>query len=50
MPGMPSTRGTLPPRVMRLVLEWADIRRADLEMVWREARDMKTLSWIQPLD
>ncbi len=43
-------RGTLPPRVMRLVVEWAGIRRAELDVVWREARDMKTLSWIQPLE
>src|SRR5688572_12689082 len=43
-------RGNLPPRGLGLVVEWATLRRAELLAAWREARDMKTLSWIQPLE
>jgi hypothetical protein len=43
-------RGTLPPRVLGLVVEWGNLRRAELLAAWRDARDMKTLSWIHPLE
>jgi hypothetical protein len=43
-------RGSLPPRVLGLVVEWGNLRRAELLAAWPEARDMKTLSWIQPLE
>jgi hypothetical protein len=43
-------RGSLPPRAMGLVVEWATLRRRELAAAWRQAQDMKTLSKIAPLE
>jgi hypothetical protein len=43
-------RGNLPPRVERLVLEWARLNRAELLENWRRARAGKTLGRIPPLE
>jgi hypothetical protein len=42
-------RGRLPPRAMGLVIEWATLRRAELERVWRQAENLEPLSRIEPL-
>jgi hypothetical protein len=41
--------GQLPPRAMRLVTEWAEIHREELEAAWRVARDGNTPEQIDPL-
>jgi hypothetical protein len=43
-------RGTVPPRVLGLVIEWATLHQAELAEVWREAQAMQTLSKIAPLE
>ena len=42
-------RGSLPPRATGLVMEWAGLRRADLERAWQKARNSEPLDDIQPL-
>jgi hypothetical protein len=41
--------GHLPPRQLRLVLEWAGLRRTDLMRNWERARNKETLERIEPL-
>ena len=41
--------GSLPPRVMGLVLEWASLHREDLMADWKLAKDKKPLRPIEPL-
>jgi hypothetical protein len=41
--------GALPPRAARLVREWTDLRRAELEANWRRAEQMRPLEPIDPL-
>lgn len=41
--------GSLPDRALRLVREWADLHRAELEADWRRARDGQALERIAPL-
>lgn len=41
--------GSLPDRALRLVREWADLHRAELEENWRRARDGQQLERIVPL-
>jgi len=41
--------GKLPGRVHNLVLEWADIHRADLMDDWQKARAGESLTSIKPL-
>ena len=41
--------GELPRRAARLVKEWADARRAELEANWRRAEKMEPLRPIEPL-
>lgn len=42
-------RGSLPPRAMRLVQEWAAMHRKELESNWDKARDGRALDNIEPL-
>jgi Domain of unknown function (DUF4160) len=41
--------GSLPDRAVRLVREWAELHRAELEANWRRARDDAPLQPIDPL-
>jgi hypothetical protein len=41
--------GELPPRAMRLVIEWAFAHRVELLENWRRARDHQPLVAIKPL-
>jgi hypothetical protein len=41
--------GSLPDRALRLVREWAMLRRGELEADWRRARDGQPLERIPPL-
>jgi hypothetical protein len=43
-------RGTLPPRALGLVMEWAARYQDELMLVWRQARDKRPLSKIAPLE
>jgi len=43
-------RGSLPPRVLGLVVEWGTLHELELEADWRQAQDMKSLSKIPPLE
>ncbi len=43
-------RGSLPPRALGLVAEWAQLRHAELTEAWRRAQTMQTLSKIPPLE
>lgn len=42
-------RGSLPPRALGLVMEWAQLRLTELSEVWRQAQAMQTFSKIPPL-
>ncbi len=42
--------GRLAPRVMGLVLEWAALRRTELEQNWERTRQELPLNWIDPLE
>lgn len=41
--------GHLPPRALRLLLEWVDLHREELEVNWRRARAHQHLLPIEPL-
>ena len=41
--------GSLPPRALRLVREWVEERRAELDADWRRAQAHEPLDWIAPL-
>lgn len=41
--------GNLPPRAIRLVREWADLHRTELEENWRLAERLHPLNQIEPL-
>lgn len=41
--------GDLPDRALRLVREWADLRRAELEADWARAREGHDLEPIDPM-
>ena len=43
-------RGSLPPRALGLVVEWAQLRHEELSEVWRQAQAMQTLSKVPPLE
>ncbi len=43
-------RGSLPRRALALVLEWADLRRLELQADWERARNREALAYIDPLD
>ena len=41
--------GTLPPRVLGLVIEWAALHQAELMDNWERAKQQETLKAIAPL-
>jgi len=41
--------GDLPTRALRLVHEWTDLHRGELEENWRRAQDLRPLRRIDPL-
>ena len=41
--------GDLGPRATRLIVEWCQERRADLEEAWAAAAAGKEIPWIAPL-
>ena len=41
--------GSLPPRALGLVVEWAALHRDELEVAWRKAGKNETLDPIEPL-
>ncbi len=41
--------GALPPRAARLVREWTELRRAELEANWQRVEQMRPLEPIEPL-
>jgi hypothetical protein len=41
--------GELPPRALRLVQEWAELHRAELEANWARAEERLPLVTIEPL-
>ena len=43
-------RGRLPPRIRRLVTEWASVRQPELREAWNRARRMEPPGSIEPLD
>jgi hypothetical protein len=43
-------RGSLPPRALGLVIEWATLHRKELGAVWHQAEQMQPLSKIAPLE
>jgi hypothetical protein len=43
-------RGSLPRRALALVLEWAELHRAELRDDWQRARNGEPLKVIEPLD
>lgn len=42
--------GSLPPRALALVVEWASMHRSELLADWQLARDQKSLRTIPPLE
>jgi len=42
-------RGSLPPKVLKLVLEWAALHPAELDDNWQRARNAQPLVAIAPL-
>ena len=45
-----TVHGTLPPRTLRLVLEWAQLHEAELLENWELARQGEPLKRIEPLE
>ena len=43
-------RGSLPPNIQRLVLEWARVRRGELETAWERIQRGQVPDKIAPLD
>jgi len=41
--------GALPPRALRMVKEWTNLHRAELEANWQNARKRRPLAKIDPL-
>ncbi len=41
--------GSLPPRALGLVIEWASLHQAELMELWERARDHQPLHHIDPL-
>ena len=42
--------GSLPPRVMGLVVEWSSLHRGELMADWERAKDNQPLAVIKPLE
>ncbi len=43
-------RGRLPPRIRRLVIEWASIHQEELHEAWSQAQRFEPINRIAPLD
>ncbi len=43
-------RGRLPPRIRRLVIEWASIRQTELREAWNRTQRLEPTSKIAPLE
>jgi len=41
--------GSISPRAMGMVIEWAALRRDELRLGWRQARSYKPIDRIEPL-
>lgn len=41
--------GSLPPRALGLVVEWAALHRSELELAWQKASDNEPVDPIEPL-
>ena len=41
--------GSLPPRALGLVVEWAALHRSELELAWQKASDNQPVDPIEPL-
>lgn len=48
--GIAVLEGSLPPRVLGLVMEWTSLRREELMRDWERARRMEPLLPIKPLE
>lgn len=44
------TEGTLPPKVLGIVMEWASIHKTELLQNWKLAKEMEPLNPIKPLE
>ncbi len=44
------TKGWLPPRIRRLVIEWATVREPELNLAWNQINRGETPDKIAPLD
>jgi Domain of unknown function (DUF4160) len=42
-------QGTLPPRILGMVVEWAALHREELLANWQKAKDLEPLDKIDPL-
>ena len=42
--------GSLPPRVLGLVVEWAALHQAELRENWKRARQQAPLNTVEPLE
>jgi len=42
-------KGSMAPRAIRLVKEWATIHKGELEENWKRANQNMPLNWIEPL-
>ncbi len=42
-------KGFISPRAARLIQEWAQLHRADLQLDWELAKQNNPLIWIEPL-
>ena len=42
-------RGYLPPRVQRLIREWAELRLQELKDNWSRASENLPLFWVEPI-
>ncbi|MDE2691508.1 MAG: DUF4160 domain-containing protein [Acidobacteriota bacterium] len=43
-------KGRLPPRALGLVMEWADLHRAELRQAWKRGQRSEDLGKIAPLE
>jgi len=50
IPSFSVIAGSLPPRSLGLVVEWASIHRVELENAWRQAMDHQKPDRIEPLE
>ena len=41
--------GSLPPRALGMVMEWASLHREELKSAWKRAEDLQSIGKIAPL-